>query len=111
MNRLASLLIASAILLWIGLMDLDLERLSPVGRKMIEDVRVSRALEKRLFVSTADAMRMLGMRETRIRSFMSGDDPVFPSILDGRTRRLAIGPLYDYLEKRIAAGHHAKGAA
>jgi hypothetical protein len=88
-------------------MDIDLDTVSEVGQRMIADLRARQALDRRAFLSTEDAKLLTGLRETRMRDLMAAG--IFPSLLDGRSRRLAIGPLYDYLAERIAESHPFNG--
>jgi hypothetical protein len=76
---------------------------------MIEELRARRSLDKRAYVSTTDAMLLAGFRETRIREFMaSGTFPVFK---DGRSCRIQVSAIYDWIELQIAKCHPVKGAA
>jgi hypothetical protein len=87
----------------------DLEQVSPVGRKMIEELRERRARDPRAYVSVADAMLLAGLRETRVRDFIATG--VFPVFKDGRSCRIQVAAVYDWMEERIAKSHPAQWAA
>jgi hypothetical protein len=85
----------------------NLDSVSEVGRKMLAELRERQRLDKRIYVSSEDAKLLTGLRETRLRDFVASGR--FPSLLDGRSRRLQVAALYDFLAERIAESHPASG--
>jgi hypothetical protein len=86
----------------------DVNSVAPAGQLFLKNLLERRKADVRFYVSFNEALAITGMKESRLRDLIARDK--IGSVVDGRTRKLLVDSLYDWMIQLLIESYPPDGA-